>query len=498
MKLSTEMPTLADMGWVWRNRFAGLGPAFFTRLAPTPLPAPYWVGTSASTAQCLGLGEGWPSEAALQAFSGNVPLAGSAPLACVYSGHQFGHWAGQLGDGRAIWLGEVETPSGPLELQLKGSGRTPYSRGGDGRAVLRSSIREFLCSEAMHALGIPTTRALCVTGSPEWVYRETPETAAVVTRVAPSFIRFGHFEHFAARQQWPELHQLADFVIDQYYPDCRESDAWDGNPYANLLHAVALRSAALVAQWQAVGFCHGVLNTDNMSILGLTLDYGPFQFLDAFDPGHICNHSDHQGRYAFHRQPEIVRWNLYRLGQALQPLVGEPAAVNAALAGYSAEFSRQFLGQMRAKLGLSGAAPEDTALVGQLLQWMAAQKVDYPIFWRRLSQAVAHHDFAPVRALLHDAADFDAWLPGYQTRLAAEDPAHAAATMLRTNPRFVLRNHLAEQAIEAAKLGDFSVLQQLQAVLARPFDAPPAHANHAAWADFPPAWATSISISCSS
>jgi len=496
MNPSADSPPLADAGWVWHNRFASLGPAFFTRLAPTALPAPYWVGMSQNTAQLLGLKADWlESDAALHAFSGNIPLVGSMPLASVYSGHQFGYWAGQLGDGRAIWLGEVETPTGLLELQLKGSGRTPYSRGGDGRAVLRSSIREFLCSEAMHALGIPTTRALCITGSPEPIYRETRETAAVVTRVAPSFIRFGHFEHFAARKQWQELRELADFVIDHYYPDCRHDERFGGNAYAALLHTVCQRSATLVAQWQAVGFCHGVLNTDNMSILGLTLDYGPFQFMDAFDPGHICNHSDNEGRYAFDRQPEVVRWNLYRLGRALQTLIGKPAITEAALADYYQQFGEAFLQQMRAKLGLSTPNVEDKALVGTLLQGLARQKVDYPIFWRRLSDAVAQDHFAPVRDLLLDPVDFDAWLPVYQARLAQEDRAQAAATMWRSNPRFVLRNHLAEETIQAAKLGDFSLLQNLQTVLERPFDA---HPDHAALANFPPAWASSISISCSS
>jgi uncharacterized protein YdiU (UPF0061 family) len=221
----------------------------------------------------------------IEALTGNLPIAGAQPLASVYSGHQFGVWAGQLGDGRAILLGEIETPAGPQELQLKGSGLTPYSRMGDGRAVLRSSIREFLGSEAMHGLGIPTTRALCVTGSDAPVRREEIETAAVVTRVAPSFIRFGHFEHFSARGQHTELARLADYVIDSFYPACRESDKFSGNACAALLEQVSERTAAMVAQWQAAGFCHGVMNTDNMSILGLTIDYGPFQFLDAFDPG---------------------------------------------------------------------------------------------------------------------------------------------------------------------------------------------------------------------
>jgi uncharacterized protein YdiU (UPF0061 family) len=266
-----------DLGLNWRNRFAALGADFSTRLRPAGLRAPYWVGRSRAAAQALGLAEHWlESEAALQAFTGNLPLAGSEPLASVYSGHQFGVWAGQLGDGRALLLGEVAaTGERGHEIQLKGSGLTPYSRMGDGRAVLRSSIREFLGSEAMHGLGIPTTRALCVTGSDDPVRRETIETAAVVTRTAPSFIRFGHFEHFSYNGQHEPLQRLADFVIDGFYPECRDR----ANPYAALLAAVARRTASLIAQWQGVGFCHGVMNTDNMSILGLTIDYGPREHL---------------------------------------------------------------------------------------------------------------------------------------------------------------------------------------------------------------------------
>ena len=478
-------PLLAD----WHHGFAALGPAFHTELRPTPLPAPYWVGTSADVGRLLGLPPGWQqSPEALQAFTGNTLLPGSRPLASVYSGHQFGVWAGQLGDGRAILLGE--TASGQ-EVQLKGSGRTPYSRMGDGRAVLRSSIREFLCSEAMHALGIPTTRALCVTGSPAPVQREEIETAAVVTRVAPSFIRFGHFEHFAARNQLQELRTLADYVIDRYYPECRGG----ANAYAALLQAVSERTARLIARWQAVGFCHGVMNTDNMSILGLTIDYGPFQFLDAFDPGHICNHSDSQGRYAFHRQPGVAYWNLHCLAQALLPLFGEVPTAQAALESYQATFTGQFLECMRAKLGLVQARDTDGALIDSLLRLLAAGRVDYPIFWRRLSSAVAHNDFEPVRDLFPDRAALDAWLLSYKELLALDGQALAADLMLKTNPRFVLRNHLGEQAIRAAKLGDMDELETLQALLARPWDE---HPGHDAYAGFPPDWASSISISCSS
>ncbi len=485
--------------WDWQPGFSALGPAFFTALQPTPLPRPHWVGVSTSAAQWLGLPPGWlDSDEALQALTGNQLLPGSQPMATVYSGHQFGVWAGQLGDGRAILLGETGQN---IEIQLKGAGRTPYSRGGDGRAVLRSSIREFLCSEAMHALGIPTTRALCVTGSPQPVQRETQETAAVVTRLAPSFVRFGHFEHFAARDMQPELRALADYVIDRYYPACRSHPPAGANAYAGLLQAVAERTAVMLAHWQAVGFCHGVMNTDNMSILGLTIDYGPFQFLDTFDPQHICNHSDAQGRYAFNRQPQVAYWNLFCLAQALMPLIEDQEAALAALARYKTVYAVAFLERMRAKLGLDHRqggiqhSESDGALVEQLLGLLAAGRVDYTVFWLRLTDAVAAGDFTPVRDLFLDREGWDAWLQSYSALLVHSDTGTAAACMRRSNPRFVLRNHLGELAIRAAEQGDFSVLGQLQEVLERPYDA---HPEHAQWAGFAPEWASSIAISCSS
>ena len=496
MSFSTPSPSAPSLSLPWQKGFAALGSDFYTELRPTPLPSPHWVGTSQSVAQLLGLPEGWhQSEEALQALTGNQVLAGSTPLASVYSGHQFGVWAGQLGDGRAILLGEL---AGGHEIQLKGAGRTPYSRMGDGRAVLRSSIREFLCSEAMHGLGIPTSRALCITGSPGLVRREELETAAVVTRVAPSFVRFGHFEHFAANDQEEQLRTLADYVIGRYYPECRSPEAtspWGGNPYAALLHSVSERTAQLMAQWQAVGFCHGVMNTDNMSILGLTLDYGPFQFLDAFVPGHICNHSDHHGRYAYNRQPNIAYWNLFCLAQALLPLIEDQDTALAALESYKTVFPDAFMAQMHKKLGLTQAQDSSEALVEPLLQLLAQNAVDYTIFWRRLSHAVAEGQFEPVRDLFADRAAFDAWLLSYSELLALEDKALAADLMLNSNPKFVLRNHLGEQAIRAAKGGDFSELATLQRLLERPFDE---HPGHEAYADFPPDWASSISISCSS
>jgi uncharacterized protein YdiU (UPF0061 family) len=482
-------------GLRWREGFRALGPAFFTALAPVPLPSPYLVGVNRKLACELGLdADLLASPAGVRAFTGNERIGDSDPIATVYSGHQFGVWAGQLGDGRAILLGEADTAAGPREFQLKGSGRTPYSRMGDGRAVLRSSIREFLASEAMHGLGIPTTRALMVTGSDAPVRREEIETSAVVTRVAPSFIRFGHFEHFAASGQLAELRRLADYVIDKFYPECTSGDKFGGNPYAHFLQQVSERTAAMVAQWQAVGFCHGVMNTDNMSILGLTIDYGPFQFLDAFDPGHICNHSDELGRYAYNKQPNVAYWNLFCLGQALLPLIEDQELALAALESYKAAFPRELEARMRAKLGLTDARPADRELIEATLKLLAAGKVDYTIFWRRLSNHVAGSPAEPVRDLFLDRAAFDAWLLQYSDRIG-QQRLQSADLMLNTNPKYVLRNHLGELAIRQAKLKDYGEVAHLLALVQAPYDEHPAHEEKAG---FPPDWATHIEISCSS
>ena len=486
------------LGVQWRNSFADLGAAFYTELKPTPLPDPYLVAANPILARDLGLPpELLSSQEAVEALTGNRPIAGTRPLASVYSGHQFGVWAGQLGDGRAILLGEADTPSGPQELQLKGSGLTPYSRMGDGRAVLRSSIREFLGSEAMHGLGIPTTRALCVTGSPAPVRREEIETAAVVTRVAPSFVRFGHFEHFSARNQQAELARLADYVIDRFYPSCRSTDKFAGNAYAAFLERVSERTALMVAQWQAVGFCHGVMNTDNMSILGLTIDYGPFQFLDAFDPGHICNHSDEQGRYAFNKQPNVAYWNLFCLGQALLPLIGDQELALAALASYKTVFPAELESRMSAKLGLIGEAQAgDRELIEGILQLLAADRVDYTIFWRRLSRHVAGEaGLDSVRDLFLRGDAFGDWLKRYFERLGNASREPAGIRMLATNPKYVLRNHLGELAIRDAKLKDTSAVEDLLALVQAPCNEHPAHEDKAG---FPPDWASQIEISCSS
>ncbi len=499
----------------WTHRLAELGPAFFTRLQPTPVARPVWGARNWGLLRALGWPDSLLGEANLDAWAGNALLPGSDPLATVYSGHQFGVWAGQLGDGRALWLGEADSLQGPQEIQLKGAGRTPYSRMGDGRAVLRSSIREYLCSEAMHGLGIPTTRALCLVASPEPVRRETLESAAIVARIAPSFLRFGHFEHFAARDQIGPLRELADHAIRHHLPEALvRAEHWQGQAHAGLLDEVVQRTARLIAQWQAVGFCHGVMNTDNMSLLGLTLDYGPFQFLDGFDPLHICNHSDTQGRYAYGRQPQIAHWNLYRLGQALLPLIGDRELTVQVLEGYGPAFTQALGDALRAKLGLVGAdAPEarreaDMALADDLLQLLASERVDHTIFWRRLSQAMAAESAAAgapwalgaphwqsVRDLLLDRSALDAWLQRYRARCGGTPAAALGAPMLRTNPHYVLRNHLAETAIQQAQAGDFSEVERLLALLQSPFDE---REGMAAYADFPPDWASDLEISCSS
>jgi uncharacterized protein YdiU (UPF0061 family) len=493
-------PATAEARSEWPNRFLALGPAFFTTLPAERLPEPHWVARSEACAELLGLPADWSQRAdlnALEVLSGNALWPGMHPLASVYSGHQFGVWAGQLGDGRALWLGEMATPNGPMELQLKGAGRTPYSRMGDGRAVLRSSIREFLCSEAMHGLSIPTTRALCVTGSPLPVRRERVETAAVLTRVAPSFIRFGHFEHFSHHDQHTELKRLVDFVIAHHYPACREA----AHPVVALLEQVTRRTAELMADWQSVGFCHGVMNTDNMSVLGLTIDYGPFGFLDAFDPGHICNHSDHQGRYAWARQPNVGFWNLHALAQALLPLIGDSDLALAALETYKSAYAQAMLQRWSAKLGLHTRDAGDQALIDDLLKRMAADKADFTITFRRL----AAFDSAPgasntmLRDLFLDRDAFDAWAVRYAERLRAEASidAERALRMNRVNPKFVLRNHLAEVAIKTAQAGDFAEVNRLLKVLQQPFDETPAGVT-ASDAGFPPEWAQTIEVSCSS
>jgi serine/tyrosine/threonine adenylyltransferase len=493
--------SLSDLRWI--NAFARLPADFYTRLNPRPVSAPYLVDVSTESAALIGLDLARVDRDQLRdQLAGNLPIEGSEPLASVYSGHQFGVYVPQLGDGRALLLGGVKTPSGEIwELQLKGSGRTPYSRMADGRAVLRSSIREYLCSEAMAALGIPTTRALAVIGAEDPVIRETVETAAVVTRLAPSFVRFGHFEYFFWRQQHDSLRLLADHVIDAFYPQCRES----ANPYLALLEEVARRTARLLASWQGVGFCHGVMNTDNMSILGLTIDYGPFGFIDAFDARHICNHSDDQGRYAYNQQPQIAYWNLHALGQALMPLTQDVDRTRATLQVYEGEFARAMEALFHAKLGLEVVKGEDDALIERLIGILHASRVDWTLFWRRLGdlkrETTDPADDARVRDLFIDRVAFDAWAVDYRARLRAEssDDASRRERMHRVNPKYVLRNHLAEVAIRAARGDehgvDFGELRRLLEVLRQPYAEQP---DADAYAQVPPDWAANLHLSCSS
>ncbi|MBN9430302.1 MAG: YdiU family protein [Burkholderiales bacterium] len=482
------------------NSYARLPPEFYMRLAPTPLPAPRLVAVSHETARLLGLDEARLSSPEFaECFIGNRLPAGADPLAAVYAGHQFGVWAGRLGDGRALLLGEIAGPTGNWEVQLKGAGRTPYSRGADGRAVLRSSIREFLCSEAMHALGVPSTRALAIVASDAPVFRETVETAAVVTRLSPSFVRFGTFEYFYAADRPDLLRVLADYVIGRFYPELAQA----ANPYLALLGEVMRRTARLVARWQSLGFCHGVMNTDNMSVLGLTIDYGPFGFLDGFDANHICNHSDDSGRYSYAMQPRIAEWNCWCLGQALMPLIAERGGsaedAQAVLGGWQAEFGPALEAALRAKLGLAERHDDDAALLDALFERLQADRVDFTLFFRYLADVrrTGPDGATACRDLVIDRAAFDAWLARYRARLVLEarPDAERAIAMKRVNPKYVLRNHLAETAIRQAREGDFSEVRRLLKVLEHPYDDQPQSQSYAA---LPPDWAAGLEVSCSS
>ncbi|WP_332613339.1 protein adenylyltransferase SelO [Achromobacter sp. ESBL13] len=483
------------------NSFAALPAAFYTRLAPQGLNNPRLLHVNADAAALIGLDPAaLDTPEFLEVFSGRAPLPGGDTLAAVYSGHQFGVWAGQLGDGRAHLLGEVQGPDGGWELQLKGAGMTPYSRMGDGRAVLRSSVREYLASEAMHGLGIPTTRALALVTSDDPVMRETVETAAIVTRMSPSFVRFGSFEHWSSRRQPELLKTLADYVIDRFYPECREAPADPAQaeiaPYLNLLRAVTHRTARLMADWQAVGFCHGVMNTDNMSILGLTLDYGPYGFMDGFRLGHVCNHSDSEGRYSWNRQPSVALWNLYRLGGSLHALVQDVEPLRAVLDEFEAVFTRAFHDRMGAKLGLAAWQAADEPLLDDLLKLMDANQADFTLSWRRLADAVLGQR-SGFQDLFIDRPAAAAWLDRLLARHAQEGrPAQEVADgMNRVNPLYVLRNHLAEEAIRAAKKGDASEIDTLMKLLRDPYTV---QAGYERYAALPPDWAGSLEVSCSS
>lgn len=501
------------------NTFASLPDDFYTRLPTTPLSQPRLLHASSESARLIGLSPAAFSESVfLNVVSGNVALPGGDTLAAVYSGHQFGVWAGQLGDGRAHLLGGLKGPDGLWELQLKGAGQTPYSRMGDGRAVLRSSVREYLASHAMVGLGVPTTRALSIVASADRVMRETMETTAVVARMAPSFVRFGSFQHWAAKQRPDLMRLLADYVIDHFYPECKAFDKHkdsDAYQYVRLLEIVVQRTANLMADWQANGFCHGVMNTDNMSILGLTLDYGPFGFMDAFDAGHICNHTDSQGRYAWHAQPAVAHWNLYQLANSLHLIVPDADALRQALDSFETFFLSSMQKKMMSKLGLTDWQDGDHVLIDDLWSLMHRNRADFTLTFRQLahvsgltdaSAVQIEHDLGgtvnasiqPFVDLFIDRDDASAWLDRYRRRIAQQgSPTNheRIQSMLASNPLYVLRNHLAQQAIEFAQEGDNSEIERLLTILANPFEA---KAGFEAYSALPPAWASKIEVSCSS
>ena len=457
------------------------------------LEEPTLVSSNPLLAEQLGIDPGELTSAEmLQLMSGNQIPKSSQPIALVYSGHQFGVWAGQLGDGRAITLGELPVGDRGMlwDIQLKGAGPTPYSRFADGRAVLRSSIREYLCSEAMHGLGIATTRALCLIDSKTPVYREEVEPGATVCRVAQSHIRFGSFEHFHYRKQPEAVKALADYVIARQFPDWVDSQ----DKYLLMLENCVLKTARMIAQWQSVGFNHGVMNTDNMSIIGDTIDYGPFGFLDNYNPDFICNHSDTSGRYSFKNQPSVGLWNLNALATSLTSLLSSDELIGA-LKQYEPEFLKHYRNIMASKIGLAEYLPEDEQLINQLLVLMETNNVDYTILFRSLSDFSEQNQ--SVRDQFLDRNGFDSWAQQYSQRLQQQSwtDQQRRKQMLAINPKYVLRNYMAQVAIEKAQQGDYSEVNLLLEVLQSPCDE---HPQAEMYAGLPPDWAETISVSCSS
>jgi Uncharacterized conserved protein len=470
---------------VFDNTYRQLPERFFVPMHPEPVAAPRLVALNRGLAALLGLDLQAIEPDAAAIFSGNAVPAGAEPIATAYAGHQFGSFVRQLGDGRAILLGEVIGRDGQRrDIQLKGSGPTPFSRRGDGRAALGPVLREYIVSEAMHALGIPTTRALAAVTTGQPVYREETLPGAVLTRVAASHIRVGTFQYFAARGDVEAIRHLADHVIARHYPEAAE----DAQPYAALLGAVAERQASLVARWMHVGFIHGVMNTDNMAISGETIDYGPCAFMDAYAPDTVFSSIDHGGRYAFGNQPNIAGWNLARLAETLLPLLDpDPQTAvdraNDVLEAFSGRFQRFWLDGMRRKLGLADHEPGDLDLVRDLLEAMHQGSADYTLTFRRLCDAAENAEAGDeVRQLFETPSLFDDWARRWRERLDrdAQAPAQRAAAMRSVNPAFIPRNHRVEEALRAAMAeGDLRPFEQLRTVLERPFEEQPAMAAYA-------------------
>ncbi|WP_122739805.1 protein adenylyltransferase SelO [Pseudomonas viridiflava] len=484
---------------VFDNRFARLGDAFSTSVLPEPIAEPRLVVASQAALSLLDLD---PSQAETplfaEIFAGYKLWQEAEPRAMVYSGHQFGSYNPRLGDGRGLLLGEVYNDAGEhWDLHLKGAGQTPYSRMGDGRAVLRSSIREFLASEALHALGIPSSRAACVIGSSTPVWRETEERAAMVLRLAHSHVRFGSLEYFYYTKQPEQLKQLAEHVLTMHYPQCQEQP----EPYLAMFREIVERNAELIAKWQAYGFCHGVMNTDNMSILGITFDFGPFAFLDDFDQHFICNHSDHEGRYSFSNQVPIAQWNLSALAQALTPFISVDA-LRETIGLFLPLYQAHYRDLMRRRLGLTKADEQDDEqddmLVSRLLQLMQNSGVDYTLFFRRLGDAPAVDALQVLRDDFVDIKGFDSWGETYLARIAQEESTsedERKTRMHAVNPLYILRNYLAQNAIQAAEQGDYEEVRRLHEVLCNPFTEQP---DMDRYAQRPPDWGKHLEISCSS
>ncbi|WP_045414924.1 protein adenylyltransferase SelO [Vibrio owensii] len=479
------------------HRFSELPSAFFTYVTPQLLDNTRWVVWNGEFAQQFGLPAA-ENEELLNVFAGQKEFAPFAPLAMKYAGHQFGVYNPDLGDGRGLLLAEMKHQDGTwFDIHLKGAGLTPYSRMGDGRAVLRSTIREYLCSEAMAGLGIPTTRALGMMDSDTPVYREKMEYGALLIRVAETHIRFGHFEHFFYTNQLAEQKLLADKVIEWYFPECSQAE----KPYAAMFESVVEKTAEMIAYWQAYGFAHGVMNTDNMSILGQTFDYGPFGFLDDYDPNYICNHSDYQGRYAFEQQPRIALWNLSALAHSLSPLV-QREDLEAALGKFEVRLSQKFSELMRAKLGLHTKVDEDGRLFEAMFELLNQNKADYTRFFRELSNLDMKSPQAVIDLFI-DREAASAWVDLYLARCELEVDENgervSAQTrcekMRRTNPKYILRNYLAQLAIDKAEEGDFSEVNRLAELLKRPYDEQPEFDDYA---KLPPEWGKKMEISCSS
>lgn len=493
---SPELSLTAKLHHSFFDTFKDRGDLHFSPVVPSRLDQPTKVSSNSLLATQLGIDPAdLESQTMLDLVSGNFGTANIKPIALVYSGHQFGVWAGQLGDGRAMTLGElpVTGADGKTELwdiQLKGAGPTPYSRFADGRAVLRSSIREYLCSEAMHGLGIASTRALCLLDSKTRIYREDVESGAIVCRVARSHIRFGSFEHFHYRNQPEGVAALADYVIDRHFPEW----AAEHNRYLKLFTQTVENTAKMIAQWQAVGFSHGVMNTDNMSILGDTLDYGPFGFLDSYNPNFICNHSDSHGRYSFKNQPSVGLWNLNALATSLMSLLSSDELI-AVLKTYEPHYLTHYRALMAAKLGLLEYRDDDEQLLNSLLELLQKNALDYSLFFRQLCTFSATDQ--SVRDHFIDRDAFDLWAEQYLQRLVQQPltDQQRCAKMLRTNPKYVLRNYMAQAAIEKAQRGDYSEVNLLLRVLQNPFDE---HPEAEKYAGLPPDWADHISVSCSS